>query len=115
LEITGAYYDADNAAMLWQNARGVSGAADMWIGKEPDQKLIDSINAGLAKKCSKPYPATCVLVKYLNPDITAAEEFEFLIAQIKIPVGHPFMGIYVGGLFPMSRNSSGGYQWWQLA
>jgi len=67
LEITGAYYDADNAAMLWQNARGVSGAADMWIGKEPDQKLIDNINAGLAKKCSKPYPATCVLVMHLNP------------------------------------------------
>ena len=57
LEITAAYYDADYAAMLWQNARGVSGAADLWISKDPDQKLIDNIHAGLTKKCGKPYPA----------------------------------------------------------
>jgi hypothetical protein len=52
---------------------------------------------------------------YLDPAITIAEEFEALIAQIKVPVDHPFVGIYVGGMSPMSRNSSGGYQWWQLA
>ncbi len=115
LEITAAYYDADNATMLWQNARGVAGAADMWRGKYPDQNLIDNINAGLTKKCGKPYPANCVLVMHLHSDITIAEEFEVLIAQIKVPVNHPFVGIYLGGRFPMSYDSSGGYQWWKLA
>jgi hypothetical protein len=115
LEITAAYYDADNATMLWQNARGVSGAADMWMSKDPDQKLIDNINVGLTKKCDKSYPADCVLVMHLNPDITTAEEFEALIAQIKIPADHPFVEIYVGGMFPISHNSNGGYQWWKVA
>jgi len=57
----------------------------------------------------------CVLVMHLDPAITAAEEFEALLAQIKVPVDHPFVGIYVGGMSPMGHNSSGGYQWWQLA
>jgi hypothetical protein len=115
LEITAAYYDADNATMLWQNARGVPGAKSIWISKNPDQKPIDNINAVLSKKCAKQYPANCVLALHLNPDITAEEELEALIAQIKVPVEHTFVGIYLGGLFPISHNSRGGYQWWKLA
>ena len=115
LEITAAYYDADNATMLWQNARGVPGAANIWISKNPDQKLIDSINTVLTKKCAKKYPMNCVLVVHLNPDITTAEELEALIVQITVPINHPFAGIYLGGVFPISSNSSGGYRWWKLA
>jgi len=115
LEITAAYYDADDATMLWQNARGVPGAKNIWIGKEPDQKLVDSLNTVLSKKCDKQYPANCILVVHLNPHITAAEELETLITQIKVPVDHSFRGIYLGGMFPISRNSRGGYQWWKLA
>lgn len=116
LEITAAYYDAANATMLWQNARRVPGATDMWMSKNPDRKLIDSINTGLTKKCNKPYPATCVLVVNIYPDMTSAEELDALIHQIQIPVGHSFAGIYLTGIFPTSRGGSrGGYHCWKLA
>jgi hypothetical protein len=116
LEITAAYYNADNAAMLWQNARGVSGAADRWMSKGPDQKLIGSINAGLAKKCEKLYPANCVLVVNIYPDLTSAEELNTLIHQIKVPVNHSFDAIYLTGIFPTSSDGSpGGYHCWKLA
>ena len=116
LEITAAYYDADNATMLWKNARGRPGAADIWISKNPDQKLIDSINAVLAKKCAKQYPANCILVLNLYPDLTDAEELNSLLPQIKVPVNHPFVGIYLAGIFPMSSSGSlSGYHCWKLA
>ena len=115
LEITAAYYDADNAAMLWQTARNVPGAADMWMSKDPDQKLLDSINAGLAKKCGKPYPAHCALVMQIYPDLISAEELDTLIHHIKIPTDHFFAGIYLTGIFPTSSGGSrGGYFCWKL-
>jgi hypothetical protein len=115
LEITVAYYDPANATILWKNARDLPDAADSWMSKNPDQKLIDSIDAALTKKCNKRYPANCVLVVNLYPAITAAEELDALIHQIKVPVGHPFVGIYLTGIFPISSNSSGGYHCWKLA
>jgi hypothetical protein len=116
LEITAAYYDADNAAMLWQNARGVASATDIWISKDPDQKLIDSINTGLIKKCAKSYPAHCVLILHIYPDLMSAEELDALLHQIKIPADHSFAGIYLTGMFPTSSGGSrSGYSCWKLA
>lgn len=115
LEITGTYYDMDYATMLWQNARCVPGAADMWMGKNPDQKLVDSISAALSKKCAKHYPANCVLVVNLEQATTLAEEIQSLIAQIKVPVDRPFAGIYLAGIFTISSGSGGGYHCWRLA
>jgi hypothetical protein len=116
IEVTAAYYDATNATMLWQNARGVPGAAQSWMSKEPDRKLIDSINATLQKKCGKPYPEGCVLLVALYPDITSAEEFEHLRSGIHIPPTMPFAEIYVAGVFPASSGGSrGGYCCWKLA
>jgi len=114
LEITGAYYDTDYATMLWQNARSVPGAPDIWISKNPDQKVVGSINAALAKKCDKHYPVDCVLVVNLEQATTPAEEIEALIAQIKVPAHHTFAEIYLGGIFPISSHG-GGYHFWRLA
>lgn len=75
LEITVAYYDAGHATMLWQNARALPGAPDSWSSKGPDQKLLGSVNLALTKKSAKAYPAGCVLLVVIYPDLTAAEEF----------------------------------------
>ncbi len=116
LEITAAYYDPENAAMLWHNARGVPGAPDMWGSKSPDQKLVESINSALAKKCVKAYPPGCVLLVALYPDLTSAEEFAELTPQISVPPDDPFTEIYVAGMFPASSSGSrGGYHCWKLA
>ena len=102
--------------MLWQNARGVPDAADLWSSRSPDTKLIDSINLMLAKKSTKPYPPGCILVLVLYPDLTTAEEFEELMPSVNVPPQHPFTEIYVGGMFPASSNGSlGGYFWWRLS
>jgi hypothetical protein len=116
LEITSSYYDEDNAAMLWQNARGVPSAADMWIGKSPDQTLIDHINGLLVKKCSKQYPEHCLLIVHIYPDPTDSNEMNVLIDQVKIPERHPFAEIYLAGLFPSSSSgSASGYYCGKLA
>lgn len=116
LEITAAYYDPDYATMIWQDARGLPDAADIWIGKEPDQKLIDCINARLVKKCDKRYSVICVLLVSVYPDLTTVEELNAMIAQIKVPVGQPFAEIYLAGVFPASSSGSGGgYRCWKLA
>lgn len=116
LEVTAAYYDASNAAMLWQNARGVPGAPDTWSSKGPDQKLVESINLALAKKCAIAYPSGCVLLVSLYPDLTSVEEFADLVPQIRVPPSHPFSAIYVAGMFPASSSGShGGHHCWKLA
>jgi hypothetical protein len=116
LEITAAYYDAEYATMLWQNARAVPGSADLWVSKDPDQKLFDRINFRLAKKCDKRYPTRYVLVVGLYPNLTTSEELEAMIAQVKVPADHPFAEIYLAGVFPAcSSGSSGGYYCWKLA
>jgi hypothetical protein len=116
LEITGAYYDAEDAKMRWQNARGVSGAPDMWMSQDPDQKLVDSITAGITKKCGKAYPAHCVLVVHIYPDLMSVEELHTLIPQITVPADHSFESIYLTGIFPASSGGSrGGYACWKLA
>jgi hypothetical protein len=117
LEITGAYYDAPYATMLWKNARGRPDAADSWSGASPDGKLVDSINAALAKKCGKrTYPGGCALVVALYPDLTSVDEFADLLREIVMPPDHGFSEVYVGGLFPASSSgSTGGQHWWRLS
>lgn len=116
LEITAAYYDADYATMLWQNARSVPGATQSWVRKDPDRRLVDSVSATLQKKCGKPHPEGCVLLVVLYPDITSAEEFEHLLPEIRVPPKTPFAEIYVAGEFPSSSSGSrGGYYCWKLA
>jgi hypothetical protein len=116
LEITGSYYDADHATMLWQNARAIPEAPDLWIGKSPDQKLVDDISLALEKKSRMVYPFGCVLVVEVNPDVTTAEEFADLMPAIHVPAANPFGGIYVGGFFQASYSgSAGGYVWWRLS
>jgi hypothetical protein len=109
LEVTAEYYDEENAKMLWQNARRIPNAPQIWIGKEPDQSLISHANIGLTKKCAKKYPDGCILLINIYPDITTSEEFELLINQINIPSNNSFIEIYVGGNFPV-----GGFHYWKL-
>jgi hypothetical protein len=115
LEITVAYYDAGHATMFWQNACDLPDAPDSWSSKGPGQKLVDSVNLALAKKSAKAYPAGCVLLVVVYPDLTATEEFASLMPEVRVPDGHPFAEIYVGGLFPASSSGSvGGYSWWTV-
>lgn len=96
--------------MLWQNARGIPGAADISLGKKPDQALIDHINHMIAKNCSKQYPEHCLLIVHIYPDLTDADEMKVMRNQIKIPERHPFVDIYLGGWFPSSSSGCpGGY------
>jgi hypothetical protein len=115
IEITVGYYDAGHATMLWQNARDLPGAPDLWSTKSPDQKLVDSVSLALTKKSGKAYPSGCVLLVAVYPDLMAAEEFAALMPEIRVPDAHSFAEIYVGGLFPASSSGSvGGYFWWKL-
>jgi len=115
LEITAAYYDANNATVLWQNARGVPGAAQSWMSKDPDRKLVDSVNAILQKKCGKQYPEGCLLLVAMYPDITTAEEFQELLPGVQVPPTASFEEIYLAGVFPASSGGSrGGYSCWKL-
>lgn len=115
LEVTAAYYDANNATMLWRNARGVTEASQSWMSKDPDQKLVDSVNLILEKKCAKPYPQGYLLLVAVYPDITSAEEFEHLLQEIQIPPAAPFAKIYIAGDFPASSGGSrGGYYCWKV-
>jgi hypothetical protein len=84
LEVTGSYYDEEYAEMLWQNARHRPNAPQMWKGKEPDQNLINHANINLTKKCAKKYPSGCVLLINIYPEITTAEEFEYLPLQRRL-------------------------------
>jgi len=115
LEITAAYYDDGHATMLWQDARDSPDAPDSWKSKSPDEKLITSVNLALGKKSGKTYPSGCVLVVAIYPELTAADEFAALLPEINVPVGHPFAAIYIGGLFPETKWSVGGYSWWRLS
>lgn len=115
LEITAAYYDRANATMLWQQARRVPGALDIWSSKEPDSKLVDSINLALEKKSNRRYSDKCVLLVSIYADLTDAEEVETLLSQVKVPVAHPFSAAYLAGIFPTSSGGSrGGYRCWKL-
>lgn len=114
LEVTAAHYDANNATMLWQNARRVPGAAQSWMSKDPDRKLVDSVSTILQKKSGKAYPKGSVLLVVLYPDITSAEEFECLLPEIHVPPKTSFAEIYVGDVFPASSGGSGdGYYCWR--
>ena len=116
LEITVAYYDAAHAKMLWKNARSLPDAPGSWSTWSPDGKLADSISLMLAKKSAKHLPPGCVLVVALYPDLISAKEFSKIVPVIKVPSGHGFAGIYVGGLFPASSDGSpGGFCWWPLS
>lgn len=56
-----------------------------------------------------------MLVLFLYPVLTDAEEFAELMDEINVPEDHPFAEIYVGGLFPESSSgSAGGYFWWRV-
>lgn len=115
VEVTAAYYDAKNAAILWRNARRIPGAPQSWMSKEPDRKLVESVNVALEKKCGKPYPPGCVLLVNVYPDITSAEEFQELLHDIHVPANCFFAEIYVTGEFPTSSGGSpGGYSCWKL-
>jgi hypothetical protein len=108
LEVTGRYYGEDYAKWHWQNVRGRPNAPQ-WIGKEPDQRLINHVCIGLEDKCAKKYPTGCILLINIYPDITTPDEFELLISQVNIPTSNPFVEIYVGGRFPV-----GGFHYWKL-
>jgi hypothetical protein len=117
VEVTGAYYDQKYAAMLWQAARGVAGAPDLWQGKEPDATLSDHIEHMIKKKSGIPYPCGTALVVWLGePALTSAAEFEELVSQITVPSPCVFASIYVGGRFPVSSDGSPwGVRFWKLA
>jgi hypothetical protein len=116
LEITVAYYDPAHATMLWKNARSLPDAPGSWSTWSPDAKLAQSISLMLAKKAAKHLPQGCVIVVALYPDLISATEFSEIVQAIKVPSGHGFAGIYVGGLFPASSDGSqGGYCWWPLS
>lgn len=116
LEVTAAYYDPANATMLWQNARGLPGAPQVWKSKNPDGKLVERIHLALKNKCAKQYPSRCLLLVGLYPDLTTADEFADLIPEIEVPSPCPFAEIYLGGVFPTSSSGShGGYRCWKLA
>ena len=116
LEIAGAYYDAQEAALWWGAKRGVADAPRTWSGKDMDEMLISNINQRLTEKCAKSYGSNCRLVIYVHPLITTAEDLELLLRQVRIPVRNPFSEIYLTGFFPASSaGSRGGYYVWKLA
>lgn len=115
LEITTAYYDDEHAKMTGQSVRRLPDRPESpFEALGADQKLIAFINLILAKKCKKTYPPGCLLVVSIYPDMTAPVDFLSLMPGIIVPMGHRFVEIYVGGLFPMTTGFPGGYLWWAI-
>lgn len=115
LEIVDCYYDTDDAKVKWQNARDVYDAPTEWSGVNPDDALLDSINAALRGKCAKDYGPNCLLIVNVSPGVTTAEEMGALLENVAIPGDPRFAGIYLTGMFGFSSDGSmGGYRVWEL-
>jgi len=115
IEVSAAYYDDAEAALRWKNLRLRPDAPDRGSGINPDESLVAHINDVLAKKVAKAYGAACVLVLYVSPPVTTAEELEALLPRPMLPAGHSFEGVYLAGDFRVTRDSIGGYRVWRLA
>jgi hypothetical protein len=76
LEIVGAYYDQDDATLLWQNARNVPNAPTEWSGVNFDSALLRSIEMRVREKCRKAYGANCALLVAVQPGLTTAPEMK---------------------------------------
>lgn len=116
IEIGGAYPGKEEAAFWWQNLRKAPNAPQQVAGKDMDEHLIADINRRVEEKCGKSYGAGCLLVVYVHPAMTTAEEVDEYLDQIKVPESNPFRAIFVTGHFPMSSSGSvGGYRCWKVS
>jgi len=115
IEIGGAYPGKEEAAFWWQNLRKVQNAPQQVSGKDMDESLIADINRRIEEKCGKSYGSECLLVVYVHPAMTTAEEVQERLDQIKLPERNPFRAMFLTGHFPMSSSGSvGGYRCWRL-
>jgi len=113
VEITTEYYDQNDARQNWQNVRNNS-ATGGWSGVDFDQSLVKRIIKRIEKKCEKTYDQGTILVIGIYPRLTTNKEFHSMLNTICLPTKIPFSGIYVGGKFPFSLDTMGGYFYWQL-
>ncbi len=107
-EITGAYYDAAHAELLWKSAKNAPDAPANWAGVNPDRSLVLAIAERVAEKSKKRYPSNTVLLIEVPPGLTTFERLSVLLVDLE-KIKNNFVGIYVVGTFPMSTTSSGGY------
>ena len=117
IEITTAYYDQEDASMLWRLAREdrTTPVKRSKPFDEPDQRLIGDINKRIIAKCLGAHEAGTVLVIDVYPAITRTDEFETLRHKIAIPGAIPFGAIYVTGWFPSGGDGRGGYSCWKVS
>ena len=113
VEITTEYYDQDDARLNWQNVRNNS-TTKRWSGVDFDQSLVRRIIKRIEKKCKGTYDPGTVLMIGIYPRLTTNKDFQSMLNTIRIPDEIPFTGIYVGGRFPSSTDTMGGYFYWQL-
>lgn len=115
VEVGGAYPGKEEAAFWWQNLRKVPNAPQQVSGKDMDENLIADINKRIEEKCGKAYGTNCLLLVYVHPAMTTAEEVEELLDQITFPERNPFQAIFLSGHFPVSNSGSvGGYRCWKV-
>jgi hypothetical protein len=114
VEVVGAYYSQSDASFQWQNARQLPSAPEQWRGIDFDKGLKHSIEQRLAEKCAKAYGDNCILLVAVRPPLTPMADFQSMLVTVALPAAVPFVGIYIGGEFPVSSRSQGGYFAWQL-
>jgi hypothetical protein len=116
VEITTAYYDQEDASILWRLARG-DGKVPPNRSKPldaPDERLVADVNRRIREKCLGTHEAGTVFVIDVYPSITRKDEFEELKHTIVTPEAIPFAGIYVTGWFPSRGEWQGSYCCWRV-
>ena len=103
VEVTGAYYDADHARLLWEYERGAENPPTGWHGVgNADKALAEDVLTRLRDKCRKRYGGTTILLIFIPPGLTSADDLWELVSAQTLPSVIPYVGVYVVGRFPIS-------------
>jgi hypothetical protein len=106
LEVTGCYYNSNDATFQWQNARNLPDAPKSYSGVDFSSNLVTNINNRIQDKCcTKNYGRNCLLCVYIRAGLTTFKKFKDLLPKIKVPLKHRFVGIYLVGYFGVNNSS----------
>ena len=101
LEVTGVYYDEHHAEGTWQVARREIKSFQSNVICSPTERLRESIEHAIAKKCQRNYDFSPPIILALDVTRSLHDErdvkgIEAMARQVKLPEQIPFHEIYFG-------------------